>query len=236
VPRRRARRILLALLLLAAGIFINIAVIVALSYRPWQNPLKQTGYMTPRGQSVATISIVQVRQFGALRRAITTFDDSIAHWSWNLASIPSSFRSEIGADADFDISWGMLRLALSDPTRAVIACEDARGWPLLACYASSDTSETNEPHVIGGIDIDVNAWGAPVHRILPLTPIPAGFALNSLLYAALLLPVAVLPPRLRRHLRRRRGHCPRCNYDLRAAPDDPCPECGQPPDALGRLR
>ena len=46
--------------------------------------------------------------------------------------------------------------------------------------------------------------------------------------AAALLPAAALLARWRaRGVRRRRGQCPRCGYDLRATPGR-CPECGTP--------
>jgi hypothetical protein len=64
---------------------------------------------------------------------------------------------------------------------------------------------------------------------LPLTPIPAGFAINTLFYAAILaLPLSFFP--IRRRLRARRGRCPKCGYDRAglADPAAPCPECGAP--------
>jgi hypothetical protein len=62
---------------------------------------------------------------------------------------------------------------------------------------------------------------------LPLTLAPAGFAVSTLFYAAILaLPLSFFP--LRRHLRAGRGRCPKCGYDRvgLADPAAPCPECG----------
>ena len=56
---------------------------------------------------------------------------------------------------------------------------------------------------------------------------PAGFAINTLFYAALLaLPLSFFP--IRRRLRARRGRCPKCGYDRTGLSDPaaPCPECG----------
>ncbi|MCZ6736067.1 MAG: hypothetical protein O7C65_09780 [Planctomycetota bacterium] len=61
---------------------------------------------------------------------------------------------------------------------------------------------------------------------LPLRPIWPGFAINTLFYAAILwLPIRG-PFALRRLIRRERGLCVVCGYDLRHADHDACPECG----------
>ena len=52
-----------------------------------------------------------------------------------------------------------------------------------------------------------------------------GFAINTVFYAAILwLPFA--PFQLRRYLRRKRGLCIKCGYDLRGDFAAGCPECG----------
>ena len=64
-------------------------------------------------------------------------------------------------------------------------------------------------------------------RTLPLSPIWPGFAVNTAFYAApLWLLFAVMPRAVRRHLRRRRGRCLKCGYDLRGDLAGGCPECG----------
>jgi hypothetical protein len=63
-------------------------------------------------------------------------------------------------------------------------------------------------------------------HVLPLRPLLPGFALNTLFYATLLFPLFSAPPAIRRHLRRRRNHCPTCNYNLHNLPTPTCPECG----------
>ncbi len=68
--------------------------------------------------------------------------------------------------------------------------------------------------------------GGSSFRLLPLRPIWTGFAINTLFYAALLWPLICGPSALRRHIRRKRGLCVSCGYDLRHAEHDACPECG----------
>ena len=63
-------------------------------------------------------------------------------------------------------------------------------------------------------------------RLLPLRPIWPGFALNTLFYATILWPLIGGPFALRRVIRRKRGLCVSCGYDLRHADHNACPECG----------
>ncbi len=60
------------------------------------------------------------------------------------------------------------------------------------------------------------------HFCVPYRPIMVGFFLNTLFYAVILL----LPSELRRHIRRKRGLCATCGYDLRGNLEYGCPECG----------
>jgi hypothetical protein len=67
-------------------------------------------------------------------------------------------------------------------------------------------------------------------RHLPLVPIPLGFAVNTLVYAAPMLAVFVALPMVRARRRRTRGLCPSCGYDRSSvASDAPCPECAAVP-------
>ncbi|UCD76578.1 MAG: hypothetical protein JSV91_06570 [Phycisphaerales bacterium] len=72
-----------------------------------------------------------------------------------------------------------------------------------------------------------NRRGVPQWRQSPLwRPVWPGFALNTALYAGMLW-LAFPGRRLWRcHLRRKRGRCPDCGYDLRGDLATGCPECG----------
>ena len=66
-------------------------------------------------------------------------------------------------------------------------------------------------------------------RVLPLRPIWPGFAINTIFYAATIAILWLLtlgPFTARRIIRRKRGHCVKCGYDLRGAEHEVCPECG----------
>jgi hypothetical protein len=67
-------------------------------------------------------------------------------------------------------------------------------------------------------------------HFIPLIPLWPGFLIDTLFYSAAWWSTLAALSALRRTMRRRRNHCPHCNYDLHATPrDKPCPECGQIP-------
>lgn len=95
------------------------------------------------------------------------------------------------------------------------------GWPfysmsLIIHYSSNDVEYES---------VWIEPWGAKQH-LIPLGPIWPGFAINTVFYAAIMwIPSA--PFHIRRYLRKRRGHCIKCGYDLRGnSGGDVCPECG----------
>ncbi len=63
-------------------------------------------------------------------------------------------------------------------------------------------------------------------KVIPLRPLWPGFAVNTVFYAALLWPLISGPFALRRRIRRKRGLCVACGYDLRGNLSAGCPECG----------
>ena len=116
--------------------------------------------------------------------------------------------------------------------------EDARGWPSLALSSHARVQEDPRLRVRGGIipgaAESIPGWTGSFYfedylfgrQILPLTPIWPGFAINTLFYAAILwLPIRG-PFALRRFIRRNRGQCVVCGYDLRGDFARGCSECG----------
>jgi len=63
-------------------------------------------------------------------------------------------------------------------------------------------------------------------RLLPLVPIWPGFLINTLSYAAIWFTLFFGFGSAKRAIRRKRGRCPRCGYDLRGALENGCSECG----------
>ncbi len=117
---------------------------------------------------------------------------------------------------------------------------EARGWPLVSMwYEPHHTDRPSSPglmDVAGGIEVPLDPWIDPIPfggvdqpRTLPLRVIWSRFAINTILYAALVWAAVVMPSALRRRLRRRRGLCPACGYNLRGHTETSemvCPECG----------
>ncbi len=114
---------------------------------------------------------------------------------------------------------------------------DGRGWPMLALWSvwldAGRPQQAKPPRVKHGIVTSLPWWGDYAPRILPLRPIWPGFAINTAFYAATLwLPIRG-PFALRRHIRRKRGLCVACGYDLRGNLLAGCPECGWRREAGG---
>ena len=66
---------------------------------------------------------------------------------------------------------------------------------------------------------------------LPLRLLWPGFAINTIFYAAILWLLTLGPFNVRRFIRRKRGRCIKCGYDLRGhsrtnSGGEVCPECG----------
>lgn len=61
---------------------------------------------------------------------------------------------------------------------------------------------------------------------LPLYPMWSAFCANALIYAISLFLMIASYQAVKRWLRSRPGHCPKCNYDLRGDLSVGCPECG----------
>ncbi len=129
-------------------------------------------------------------------------------------------ESGFGVDIDYlaavDMSIGAYAKAIYD-----------RGWPyrsLRAEWKGVLTSTVNVGEWRGGLNLP---WRRPGDELpLPLKPLWPGFAINTIFYAAILWLLIPGPCALRRLVRRRRGLCPACGYDLGHAEHDTCPECG----------
>ncbi len=103
------------------------------------------------------------------------------------------------------------------------------GWPL-SCLEGQRTTRgtTRRPHGLVEPPGLVRDLGVKPMRLVPLRPRWGGLAVNAIFYTAVFWLAVPGPLALRRRLRRRRGACPHCGYDVAHAEHDACPECGRP--------
>ena len=164
---------------------------------------------------------------------------SSSFWDWNIEGAtavayrvfdPKPIEDLLPRWANDD-SWGPF----------IVRVYEGRGWPLLALSCFHETSPaaiaqftskakgtflTPEGAILTGLTPARSVRGFLVPRALPLRPIWPGFAVNTIFYAAILWLLTLAPFTLRRVIRRKRGHCIKCGYDLRGTEHEVCPECG----------
>lgn len=138
------------------------------------------------------------------------------------------------------------RSALNEPRadktpEAFYRVEQGYGWPFPAMRCAFEPTSAfsgwQQVHSAAGVEIGkhtvVNPGFLPAMRVLPLIPAPLPFAADTIIYGALWWILSLGLSEGRRSLRRRRGRCPVCGYDLRGgggagSTTSPvgCPECG----------
>ena len=173
--------------------------------------------------------------------------------------VPVDFDNAPGIDLDIfeeiepvDLDglprWSRLDYSKPPPQKyrgwGVVFIDDGRGWPLLAmssfsglgvdpvadAFLAKSSDGFSVPDSLRSqplfADIEAEWFNRP---IVPLRPIWAGFAINTIFYAAILWLLALVPFTVRRMIRRRRGRCIKCGYDLHGHSGGAvCPECGVP--------
>ncbi len=119
------------------------------------------------------------------------------------------------------------------PTVAVVY--EAHGWPCVALWSAIFRDE--ETFELTVLDRAISLGGPPrgeesfepLPQLLPYGVIWHGFAINTIFYAAILWLLTLGPFTARRIIRRKRGRCIKCGYDLRGTSGgEVCPECGLP--------
>lgn len=143
-------------------------------------------------------------------------------------------RSRPGGRAyDAPAHWGQFAIDEPLPAQQAMGCDVGYGWPFVSAwyqirgssrgnYATTDSLRFG--HLFSGTP---TARGDLSCRVLPMKPAWGGLLANTGIFAAAWFAALLLPRVARRSLRRRRGQCTNCAYDLRATPPGtPCPECG----------
>lgn len=126
-------------------------------------------------------------------------------------------------------AWSALSVAAPRNAKITSCWEEAFGWPMPAMMATiHDNGVTVRYQSI--IDLGPHPTDWSMRLYLPTKVIWTGAIINTLIFMPLwwlilLLPLTLLT-RMPRWLRRRKGCCPACGYDLRGKFDAVCSECG----------
>ena len=201
------------------------------------NDAKRLGeYTVKRYQGFGSqrVSVFHSYFYDAVPGEITIgLEDIIPRWSRGFLYISKLNNRESKASTDNAV---FERDALTHT--AII---DSRGWPSLSLWGvlrvpnPGFTNYDNDRKPIPLIEkrywiFTLENPLPPVvftdYRCMPLRPIWPGFAINSIFYATLLWLLTLGPFTVRRMIRRKRGLCIKCGYDLRGTDHDKCPECG----------
>ncbi len=103
--------------------------------------------------------------------------------------------------------------------------EDAAGWPMRGRASLHQEDVGQHAGTSWGLRFVASQGFLGLPRVLPLRPIPVGFAVNAIFYAAVLWLLISGPFVLRRFIRVKRGLCPACAYPMGEAAV--CTECGK---------
>ncbi len=139
---------------------------------------------------------------------------------------------EYTAQTSFGFGWRQRLLTawhveeakfFSSPSHECVVVVNCAGWPFLSlqgeCYFEPEPVTYRFAWLVQ--ESSVGEW-----TFIPLRPIWPGFAVNTFFYATILWLLIPAPFTLRRLIRRRRGLCLACGYDLRHGKHEACPECG----------
>lgn len=113
----------------------------------------------------------------------------------------------------------LLRSAPSVADRGGTWAFSAFGFPFRAAARGSGPT---------GLWGQASIWWPNARKPIATHPIWPGLLANIAIAFLLWLLLLPIPGFIRRALRRRRGHCPHCDYDLRHDLSHRCPECGRP--------
>ena len=175
------------------------------------------GYVAHRAKGMGVHRVSLTRSFafsGGRTKGTISFVEIIPQWGEQFLDIPELS----GRDAEF-AGWPMRSLT----------CHTAQGALVWTGFSYEAYGRTSGEVIRDGISISsepVRYSRSRSWRALPLRPILPGFLINTLFYAVIVWLLWSAPFTTRRIMRKRRGRCVRCGYDLRHVEHDVCPECG----------
>ena len=232
------RRLLMVAIFLLLGAVLNVAV--AWGCAAWLEPVvyKTTGLggrmlssRTAWCEADRTMWLVTLSKSTGARRVETRVLKVNADPSVWIAAVTPQELADVGLPR-----WSHLFDGLpGQVNRLTEITQTARGWPMLAMryerWSQGKPWRFPNPRpppvvgMVGGFDLRCGGPSGP-NVILPLQPVWVGFLGNTLCYASAWWGLCSTPAPIRRWVRRRRGQCPTCGYDLRGNVAEGCPECG----------
>jgi hypothetical protein len=142
----------------------------------------------------------------------------VEYWAvWPMPSGAGSERDAAGPQTTPPF-WALPLESTSLGQRTTVGC----GLPFI-CVHFEVVEPGSGPAGFGG------AWTVPLAGRdvwLAFRPVWSGLFVNTLCYTALISVPWAFGSLVRRRMRRRRGHCPFCGYDLRGDYSRVCSECG----------
>ncbi len=215
------RRLTTLVVFLLLGAIVNVAVAWGCALfvdLGWTNEINGVG---ATALSQRPYSFVLWRGFGAIRVSAQPSDWATENGYQSLWVKPSELP--LGTT---------LRVSQLSPGEGLM--EDARGWPAMTLRCSFDVSGNPQSPwtTVAGLPVRDHATtgsviGSPAPPFaLPLRPVWPGFAINTIFYATILWLLTLGPFTARRFIRRKRGLCIKCGYDLRGTAQMICSECG----------
>lgn len=141
---------------------------------------------------------------------------------WSTLTIADSFK---GPFESYCVQW-----------------EFRSGIPVRCLRWTRTFADVNVYHGVGPLRLVPNSWrdgitieGSDAEMLsgktmymLPTSPLWLGVVFNAAFYGAGCYGLAIGITAARCYMRRRRGKCPSCGYELRASSSQVCPECGLP--------
>ncbi len=151
---------------------------------------------------------------------------------WELSGKPPSSYQSTPHPSEVLPGWGVQHETPNQLAPGVMFIDniivDGRGWPAVTMWSQLRNDGNKWVAENGFMRRSMGPWSAVdgYPRVLPLRPIFPCFITNTIFYAALLWLLFAAPFATRRLIRKRRGRCVRCGYDLTGTEHDVCPECG----------
>ncbi len=223
------RRLTKLVVFLFLGAIVNVAV--AWGCAVWINPIKFDSDMDIRFRRTGqyTWEFVETKAPG------TTLLWSTRGWRKEILTIPDHGAAPeelVPSWSDLgELSNAFQKIVARAPDSLVIERKwvHCYGWPARSLWShwnKIDPGDSPPIYRSEGYFLQLEPWEDFVPRALPIRPIWSGFVSNTVLYAIVLWLLTLGPFTLRRVIRRKRGLCIKCGYDLRGAEHDVCPECG----------